>query len=79
MYGVNERYTRADLDIYNEFRDLYLYSKELMRLNKKLKESKLVMNKNKIDLTIVILKKLKIYISKTNYSGHSSYALNGYK
>ena len=55
MHGVNERYTEAGLKIHNEY--LYFYLKELMRLNKILKESNLIMNENEIYSTTVIFKK----------------------
>ena len=62
IHRVNNRYTKAGLEMHNECRDLYFYLKELLRLNKILKESKLIMNENKMDLTTVIFKKSQRYV-----------------
>ena len=70
MSRVNERYTKAGLEIYNEYRDLYFYLKALMRLNKILKVSKPIINENKINSTTVISNKPKICILKISPSGH---------
>ena len=57
MHGVEERCIEAGVKMCNKCRDLYFYLKKLMRLNKILKEIKLIMNENKMDLTTAIFNK----------------------
>ena len=64
MHGVQDRYAQAGIEMYNECKDLYLYLKDLIKLNKLLKESKPIMNENEMDSTTAILKKSRRYVCK---------------
>ena len=54
IHGVQDRYTEAGIKMHNECKDLYFYLKDLIRLNKILKESKPIMNGNEINSTTAI-------------------------
>ena len=64
MYGVNERYTEASRQMYNECRALYFYLKQLIKLNKNLKCSKPIINENEMDSTTIIFRKAEDMYSK---------------
>ena len=67
---VQDRYAEAGIEIHNECKDLYFYLKDLIKLNKLLKESKSIINENEIDSTTAIFKKLKICMQRTSPSNH---------